>query len=386
MKSRRIILLAAGGTGGHIYPSSAVAAALKENDYAVHWATDKRGLAYRHKIEKMPIHKLAAATIYGTGILALPTRFLTLAYAMMQAFILIVRLRPAVIIGFGGYPSFAPIMMGLLLRRKILIHEQNAVLGRVNRLAARLGAHVATSFTDTLNMPDKARHRLRKTGNPLRWQVLEAAHAAYPFAGDNQPFELLVFGGSQGAHKLDQIMPQAIGLLDAGLKRRLRVVQQVQRGNMSRLLHDYNEMRVYVELRDFFDDLPTRMRRAHLAICRGGASTISELAALGVPSIIVPLPAALDQDQARNAKTLSEEGGCLVMPQDELSAETLAKTLSNLLINGDKLKNLSARAREFATLKATDQLARYALCLAENRKIDIERVFARDETQQEDAQ
>ncbi len=386
IKSRGTILLAAGGTGGHVYPASALAGALKADGYDVHLATDKRGLAFVEKIETMRTHKLAAATIFGQSLIALPMRLLTLLYSMVQAFILIVRLRPVIIGGFGGYPSFTPIMMGLLLRQKIFVHEQNAVMGRVNRLAAWLGAHVATSFGDTLHVPQNAQYRLCKTGNPLRPQVLAAARGGYRFIAPNRPLDVLIYGGSQGATIFDQIVPSALNLLDDGLKRRLRVVQQVRRNNISKLLRDYSDMGVYVELRDFFDDLPSRMRRAHLIICRGGAATISELAALGAPAIIVPFAGSLDQDQARNAKKLHANGGCIVIAQDQLNVETLAKKLADLLTYNEKLRTISANALGFAELNATEKLMRYVLCLAENRKIDIEHPFEREQEKQEVAQ
>lgn len=375
--SRGVILLAAGGTGGHMFPASTLAGLLKAEGYDIHLATDRRGLAYVDRLEPMSVHKINAATVFGSGISSIPAKIIVLLYSFIQAATLIVRLRPAVIVGFGGYPSFAPVIMGLLMRRKVLIHEQNAVFGRANRMAALFGARIATSFTETTNVPKSARRRLRKTGNPLRRQILKAAQGGYRFIGNNRPLDLLVFGGSQGASIFDRVVPGAINLLPPELKRRLRVVQQVQKSSISRLLEAYADMGVYVELRDFFEDLPTRMRRAHLTVSRGGAATISELAALGAPAIVVPLPGSLDQDQARNAAELAAGGGCVVMPQAQLSEEALAAELQDLFANSERLTAISARAQVFAELDAGDRLARYALCLAEGRNIDIERPFVR---------
>ena len=207
------ILLAAGGTGGHMFPAGALAEKSKEAGYEVHLATDKRGMAYVSNLIPMELHQLPAATVYGGGLLALPLRVITLILSLLASFILIIRLRPKVIIGFGGYPSFGPIIAGILLRRPVLVHEQNAVLGRVNRLAVNLGAYVATSFKDTANMPTAAAQKMHHTGNPLRPAILRAAKGGYRYLASTRAFELLVFGGSQGATILAETVPQALALL-----------------------------------------------------------------------------------------------------------------------------------------------------------------------------
>ncbi len=378
--SRGIILLAAGGTGGHMYPASALAGKLKAAGYDVHLAADQRGLAYVATLEPMAVHKITAATIYGAGMKAILRRGLILLYSFLQGLMLVLRLRPVVIVGFGGYPSFPPVLVGLLLRRKVLVHEQNAVLGRANHMAASLGANLAVSVGDTLNVPKSAGRRARNTGNPLRPEVLQAAEGSYRLIAPNRPIDLLIFGGSQGADVFDHVISAAINLLDDDLKRRLRVVQQTRPSAMAQLLKEYTDMGVYAELRDFFDDLPNRIRRAHLTICRGGASSVAEIVALGAPAIFVPLPGALDQDQAHNVRAIERDGGCIVLPQSSLSEAVLAARLTELFHDKSSLQNISSRALTFAAPKAAERLARYVLCLAEKRPIDINRPFERSET------
>jgi len=372
MSRHNVILLAAGGTAGHMFPASALARELKADGYEVHLATDRRGLRFVEQMEKMTIHKIPAATVFGGGVLALPVRALTLIYAFLFALITLLRIKPDVIVGFGGYPSFPPVFAAMILRKPVLIHEQNAVLGRANRLAALLGASLATSFNTTAKVPWGAGMRLRKTGNPLRREVIDAARGGYRYLAKSRPFDLLIFGGSQGAKVFSNVVPAAIGRLSAENRKRLRVVHQVQKGDMADVLKQYGEIGVYAEIRDYFDDLPSRMRRAHLVICRGGAATVGELTLLGAPAIIVPLPGSLDQDQAHNILELSEAGGAYHMPQTAFSPEGLGELLDRMMQDDERLRRMSAIALQFAEPDAAMRLANYTICLAERRPVQIE--------------
>ena len=373
MSSDNKILLAAGGTGGHMFPAGALGEQLKQAGYEVHLATDKRGMGYVSNLTPMELHQIPAATVYGGGILILPLRLVTLFFAILFSMVLIIRLRPKVIVGFGGYPSFAPVMAGILLGRQVLVHEQNAVLGRVNRLAANFGSHVATSYTETAELPVAAAKKMRRTGNPLRPAVLKMAEGGYRYLASSRAFELLIFGGSQGASVFADVVPQALALLPENHQRRLRVVQQVRRVEMRDVLEAYGETEIYSEIRDFFTDLPMRMRRAHLMIARGGASTVAEMTALGVPTIFVPLPGSLDQDQTHNVRELGRLGGALVINQREFTAELLAKEIEKLMDNADRLQRMSDYARKFAEKDATGRLFRYVDCLAQKRPLQIDK-------------
>ena len=366
------IILAAGGTGGHMFPAGALAKELKAQGYDVHLLTDNRGLVFVPQLTEMEVHKIPAATVYGGGVFALPLRMFTLLVTLLVSISLILRLQPKVIIGFGGYPSFGPVIAGLLLRRPVLVHEQNAVLGRVNRLAARLGSSLATSYTNTVNVPVAAAERLRKTGNPLRTAVLKAAQGGYRFLSRSRPFDLLVFGGSQGAKIFSDIVPQAIAQMPESQRKRLRVVHQVRKEDMRSALNTYASMGIYAEIRDFFDDLPTRMRRAHLVIARGGAGTLAEIAALGTPSIIVPLAGSLDQDQTHNAREMAAAEAAVLMKQSSLTPAALAGAIEPLMADEARLQSMSDRARKFGELDAVGRLTRYAVCLANNVPVQIE--------------
>ena len=373
MSSVGKILLAAGGTGGHMFPAGALAEQLKDAGYDVHLATDKRGMAYVSNLTPMELHQLPAATVYGGGLLVLPLRIITLLSAVLVSLILVLRLRPKVIIGFGGYPSFGPIIAGLFLRRQVLVHEQNAVLGRVNKLAANLGAYVATSFKDTANMPAAAAQKLRRTGNPLRPAILRAAEGSYRYLASARAFEMLIFGGSQGARIFAETVPQALALLSTEKKSRLRIVHQVRQPEMRETLDAYAAEGIYSEIRDFFIDLPIRMRRAHLMIARSGASTVAEATALGVPTIFVPLPGALDQDQTHNVRLLGKRGGAMVMNQKDLTAESLAAEIEKLMDDHSRLQRMSDKARNFAELDATGRLFRYVDSLAQKRPVQVDK-------------
>ncbi len=367
-----IALLAAGGTGGHMFPASVLAEQLKASGYEVHLATDARGVAYLPQLTQMIHHKLPAATVFNGGLLALPFRFLTLMISILSSLYLVHRLKPKVVVGFGGYPSFGPVMAALFIGRPVLVHEQNAVLGRANRLAARCGASVATSYNQTQKVPAKASERLRRTGNPLRAAVLKAAENSYTPPSKSGAFELLVFGGSQGASVFSTVLPQAVEKLPKGLRNRLRIVHQVRKADMQETLEAYGNLAVHAELREFFNDLPIRMRRAHMVISRGGASTIAELAALGAPSLMVPLPGSLDQDQAVNGLELCEMGGALMSRQPEFTPEYLAEILTQWMQNPEALSGVSRRASAFGELDAAGRLTRYTQCLASGEPVQID--------------
>ncbi|MDD9841256.1 MAG: UDP-N-acetylglucosamine--N-acetylmuramyl-(pentapeptide) pyrophosphoryl-undecaprenol N-acetylglucosamine transferase, partial [Alphaproteobacteria bacterium] len=264
------------------------------------------------------------------------------------------------VIGFGGYPCFAPVLAAKLLFVPIAVHEQNAILGRANRILAKLGAHIAASYAGTKYVSEKMHTRLTITGNPVRAIVREIAEQAYQPPATNSQFRLLICGGSQGAHVFSVILPKAIARLSQDKRARLKLIQQCPVPDLKDNLRFYNALGIDVELRDFFDDMPHRISDAHLIISRSGASTVCEIAAIGRPAIFVPLPNALDQDQMMNAMQLSTIQAAYLIPQRILTAEKMHKLLDELMDNPQKLAHMAELARSCGELEATDKLADFA--------------------------
>lgn len=366
-----IILLAAGGTGGHIFPAQAVAEELRGRGFCVHFVTDARGQSYYGADNEAMMHLVSAGTIFGGKWWRKPFKLVSLLIGIIQALILGRRLRPTVIIGFGGYPSFAPCFAGLLMRRVVLVHEQNAVLGRANKWLVRLGAHLATNYTSTLGVWSRAVARIHQTGNPVRRTVQECVGVGYQISPETD-FNLLVFGGSQGAKIFSTVVPKAVSMLPTSIRTAIHIVHQSHNAQMRSIMAAYCEAGISAEIRDFFDDLPERMRRAHLVISRAGASTIAELIVMGTPSILVPLPGAIDQDQMCNARSLAQKQATIAMRQEHFTPARLSATLEGLCVDRARLQKMSQSVSLFRQKDATVRLANYASCLVAGVPINLD--------------
>ncbi|MEW6123331.1 MAG: undecaprenyldiphospho-muramoylpentapeptide beta-N-acetylglucosaminyltransferase [Pseudomonadota bacterium] len=350
-----LILLAAGGTGGHLFPAEALAGALVARGFRVDLATDARAKRYAGAFPAGDMHVLPAETVRGRSPLALARTLFTLGSGLIAGLALLRRLKPAAVVGFGGYPTLPPLAAARLSGIPTLIHEANGVMGRANRLLAPRVTAIATGFPDVCAQEPDLAAKAVWTGNPLRPAVIEAARIPYPDASG--PLTLLVFGGSQGARVMSDIVPPAVLALDPALRGRLRVVQQAREEDMARVRGAYESVGVAAEIAPFFTDLPARMAAAHLVISRSGALTVAELAAIGRPSILVPLPHALDQDQAANARSLERIGGAVLMPQAQFTPEALAATLARLCAEPGALTEMARAARSAGSLDAADRLA-----------------------------
>jgi UDP-N-acetylglucosamine--N-acetylmuramyl-(pentapeptide) pyrophosphoryl-undecaprenol N-acetylglucosamine transferase len=350
------VVIAAGGTGGHFFPAEALAAELVARGQRVVLMTDSRSGGLSSPIfaerEQYVIH---GAGIAGRGVWRGAQAIASLAIGVAQARTILARIGAGCVVGFGGYPCVAPVLGARLLTRRpaIVLHEQNAVLGRANRFLAGRADMLALGFEATRCVP--ARTPAEVTGNPVRPPITALSGTGYLEPADR--FRLLVLGGSLGARVFSDIVPAALRLLPDGLRRRLRVVQQARTEDLERVREAYAADAVPAELSPFFPDVAARLAAAHLVIARAGASTVAELAVAGRPSILVPLPNAIDDHQSANARALSVAGGAWVVPQPEFTPESLARLLLEVAEDTAGLAAASRAARSQARPDAAVRLA-----------------------------
>jgi UDP-N-acetylglucosamine--N-acetylmuramyl-(pentapeptide) pyrophosphoryl-undecaprenol N-acetylglucosamine transferase len=359
---RAPVLVAAGGTGGHLFPAEALALALRARGVGVHLATDRRAIRYGGAFAEDAVHVIASATLRGRDPFALTKTAALLGVGVAQAWTLTGRLRPALVIGFGGYPTVPPVLAAAWRGVPTLIHDANAVIGRANRfLAPRVNA-IATTFPDVFRDQPQLAAKAVLTGNPVRPAVVAAASMPYPIPAD--PLRLLIFGGSQGARIMADVVPAAVGRLDAALRARLAIAQQARAEDVERVRSAYAGASVAAEVAPFFSDLPARIAASHLVVARSGASTVAELSAIGRPAILVPLPHALDQDQFANAGVLQNAGGAIRLAQEDFIPPRLAGEIAALAVAPQRLGAMAAAARSVGRLDAADRLADLALKVA----------------------
>jgi UDP-N-acetylglucosamine--N-acetylmuramyl-(pentapeptide) pyrophosphoryl-undecaprenol N-acetylglucosamine transferase len=351
-----LVLLAAGGTGGHLFPAEALAEALRNRGMSVDLATDERAERYGKRFPAREIHIIASATVRGRDPVSLARTAAMLGFGGLQAWRLLGRIRPSAVVGFGGYPTVPPLLAATLRKVPTLIHEQNAVMGRANRLLAPRVTAIATSFAGVLDREPTLAAKATRTGNPVRPAVIAAA-APYAPPDPTGAFRLVAFGGSQGARIMADIVPPAIERLEPHLQMRLSVVQQAREEDAARVKETYARAKVAAEVAPFFTDLPARIASSHLVVSRAGASTVAELAVIGRPAILVPLPHALDQDQSANAGVLEQSGGAIRLRQDDFTPDRLAAEISTLASAPQKLVAMAAAARSQGAPDAAERLA-----------------------------
>jgi UDP-N-acetylglucosamine--N-acetylmuramyl-(pentapeptide) pyrophosphoryl-undecaprenol N-acetylglucosamine transferase len=352
----RTIVIAAGGTGGHFFPAEALAAELLTRGHRIVLMTDARSGGLTSAVfAGHEQHILHGAGISGRGLARGARAVAALAAGVIQARGLLSRIGAAAIVGFGGYPCVAPVLAAGLLRRRpaVILHEQNAVLGRANRFLVARADVLALSFAATERVPARAGAII--TGNPVRPAIAALAQADYAPAADR--IRLLVLGGSLGARVFSDIVPEALAVLPETLRARLSVVQQCRSEDLERVRAAYAAHGMEAELASFFPDVADRLRSAHLVIARAGASTVSELAVAGRPSILVPLPGAIDDHQSANARALAQAGGAWVLPQPQFNAASLADRLNHLLSTPAALAAAATGARTQARADAAARLA-----------------------------
>lgn len=351
------VVLAAGGTGGHLFPAFALAEELGRRGALVDLVTDMRGDRYGMDFPARAVHRIASATLTSKAPTAIARTGWMLSKGIGSALKLLGEISPDVVVGFGGYPAFPPLVAAKLRGIRTMVHEQNAVLGRANRLLARRVDAIATSFERVKYLDGPLLAKARLTGNPVRDQVIKAAERPYwsPLEGDR--VQLLVFGGSQGARYFSDAIPEALALLPPDLRARLNVVQQARAEDIDRVRAAYDASGIEAEVASFFASLPDVMARSHLVIARAGASTVSELTVIGRPSILVPLPHALDNDQLHNAQRLAEAGAALCIEQDKLTPQVWAKEIAELIGAQTRLVQTASAAKAHGRPDAVVALA-----------------------------
>ncbi|WP_409360777.1 undecaprenyldiphospho-muramoylpentapeptide beta-N-acetylglucosaminyltransferase [Bartonella heixiaziensis] len=372
MTDKKVIVLVAGGTGGHLFPAEALAVELRQRGYDVHLATDGRAQPFVRCFDEEHTHILSSATFTRRHPFALIKTFWALLKGMRQSLILFYKLRPVLVGGFGGYPTFPPLFIAALTRRATFIHEQNAIMGRANRVLAPFVHAIAGGL---LLQNNTHVHKTLLTGNPVREAVLKAAEIPYHPSIGEEPFHFLVFGGSQGASSFSRIVPAAIALLDEKSRKRLRIVQQV-RGEAFELIEIYHKMGVQAEVAPFFDDMAERMARAHFILSRAGASSVCEIAVIGRPALLIPYPHALDHDQSANAALLSAAGGAQIIAEKDLNAQRLASLLTKVCGDPHLLETQALAAKKVGQPHATSRLADMAEALVMGRSLsDVKKEF-----------
>ncbi|MFV0490721.1 MAG: UDP-N-acetylglucosamine--N-acetylmuramyl-(pentapeptide) pyrophosphoryl-undecaprenol N-acetylglucosamine transferase [Pseudorhodobacter sp.] len=363
--NRPLLLIAAGGTGGHMFPAQALAEAMLARGWRVKLSTDARGARYTGGFPReVQVEQVSSATFARGGVAAKLIVPFRIGAGVMAALFRQLRDRPAVVVGFGGYPSIPALAAATLLRRPRMIHEQNGVLGRVNQIFATRVDAVACG-TWPAELPEGVEGV--PTGNPVRAAVLERAGAAYIPPGD-YPMSLVVIGGSQGARILSDVVPAAVAALPDPLRRHLRVAHQARAEDVDRVTDFYADAGVRAEVETFFEDVPRRFSEAQLVIARSGASTVADLSVIGRPSILVPLAAAIRDEQTANARGLVEAEAAILIPESQLDSAVLTEQMTAVLGQPEAARQMAQNALSHSRPDATDRLVELTESLTERAK------------------
>jgi UDP-N-acetylglucosamine--N-acetylmuramyl-(pentapeptide) pyrophosphoryl-undecaprenol N-acetylglucosamine transferase len=354
MAAPRPVVLATGGTGGHVFPAEALAGELEARGVPFTLVTDSRGRQWQGALARQPIHYIHSASPSGSLVARLKA-LLSLGLGLFDAWRALGRIGPAAVVGFGGYASVPTMIAARLRRMPAMVHEQNAVLGKANRWVLGGVTKVATSFPRTRGLENDPRARM--VGNPVRDAVRALRGLPYRAPAVDRVIDILVFAGSQGAASFSQVIPEAILLLEQPMRARLRIVQQCRPEDLQKVRSTYLQANIVAELAPFFADMPQRLASAHLVIARSGASTVAELAAIGRPSILVPYPFHNDQHQVVNARALEAIGAAVLMQHAGFTAETLAGHLRALFEAPERMAAMAAAAHAVGRPDAAARLA-----------------------------
>ena len=352
-----------GGERGHVFPAEALAKELRDKGCRLALITDRRGGDLGGRLGELEIHCVRAGGIAGKGLMSVILSAGEIAFGTLQARKLLKNLKPSVVVGFGGYASVPTMLAATYSTVSTAIHEQNAILGRANRLFAFKVQKIATSYERVSHIPETAAARTVYTGMPVRAAVKDLQGKPYPALSEKTDFNILIFGGSQGASVFSRVVPKAIEKLDEACRDRLSIVQQCRPEDYSSLRADYDRLGLRAEIAPFFRDIPHRIAASHLVISRSGASTIAEVTAIGRPAILVPYPNAIDDHQTANAHAMVEIGGGWLIPDEALTSERLAHRLRTVFGMPQSLQNAAEAAKKAGRAEAGSALAEMILRL-----------------------
>lgn len=355
-KEKPLIILTAGGTGGHVYPAEALAEELTKRGYRLALVTDKRGKDnYKGKLGEIPNYAVWAGGVIGKSVWFKIKSLFKIGIGVLQALVILFKQKPVCVIGFGGYASFPCSVAAILTGTDLVIHEQNSVMSRTNRFLSRYADLIAQSFKNVKYTPVGVKTVL--TGMPIRKAIAEVANASYPKPEADGQLKILVLGGSQGAKIFSEIVPAAINNLDKKLQKRLSVVQQCRQADLANVVAAYQGTACDAVTSHFFDNMPELYTMSHFVISRSGASSVSEIAVAGVPSLLVPLPTAADDHQSGNAAWLGDVKAAKVISQKNFTVEYLQKLLTEYLDDGAVLEKMAQNAKKTGIRNAAERFA-----------------------------
>ncbi len=363
MAKTKQIVISAGGTGGHMFPAEALALDLINRGYHVTLITDKRGAQYKDFANGVPVYVTSSAGLHAGLMSKLKSTF-SLGVGYLQAAKLLKKIKPDVVIGFGGYPAFPAVYAATKQKIPTVIHEQNAVLGKANAYLAPKVDRIAIAWPQVEGVDTTDSMRCIVTGNPVRPDIAALYAKPYPTLEQDGILKILVMGGSLGAHVFSKVLPETIKMLPPAQQSRLSIVQQCREEDIEAVRKAYNETNIEFDLKTFFDDVPSQLEQCHLFIGRSGASTVSEVATAGRPAIFVPYPHHADQQQKRNANAVFDVGGAWVMPEEGFTANALLTRIETFLQNPEALFNAAENARSCGKPDAARKLGNLVTALA----------------------
>ena len=353
-QDKGLIILTAGGTGGHVYPAEALAEELSKRGYKLALVTDTRGKNnYRGTLGEIPNYAVLAGGMVGKSYWFKIQSLIKIAVGTLQACWILLKEKPLCVVGFGGYASFPCAMAAVLLRKKLILHEQNSVMSRTNRFLSKYACFVAQSFSKVKYAPTTVKNI--RTGMPIRRNIAALHTEEYKITSDK--FQILILGGSQGAKIFRNVLPSALSGLSAEKKALLKIYQQCRQDDVEELKKDYKDIKIDITISHFFDNMAELYKNSQLIISRAGASSVSEIAAAGLPSILVPLPTAADNHQSTNAEELKKQQAAIVVDQTKFTARWLEEELNRLIDSPQILKQMSANAKAIAITNAAERLA-----------------------------